>query len=86
MAKQAPINLKMAVAHVEDRKMLMPGDLDRIFISFCFCIGYIQISNKMLFSVYYGLNWKNSSIEFNNLAKKYAVCTMLIYFNVTLLI
>ena len=71
----------MAAAHVEEDVML--GHLDRIFASFCLCIGYIQIGNKMLFSVYNGLNRKNSSIEFNNLAKQSAVCTALIYFNAT---
>ena len=64
----------------------MLGDLVRIFASFCSCIGYIQIGKKTLFSVYNGMNLKNSSIEFNNLAKQSAVCTALIYFKPTLLI
>ena len=38
---------------------------------------------KTLFSVHNGLNRKNSSIEFNNLAKQSAVCTAL---NATLFI
>ena len=69
--------------------MLMLGDLIEhppLFASVLVSFGYIQIGNKTLFSVYNGLNRKNSSIEFNNLVKQSAVCIALIYFNATLLI